>query len=71
VSGETLTLVLIFAVLALAVIAWVVYLSAGLILAFTAFVMGLPTILVILMFVIFPPTFVELTRFRGHFSMLS
>jgi hypothetical protein len=50
--------VLVFAVIALAVLAWIVYASAGLILAFTAFVMGLPTILVILMFVIFPPTFV-------------
>lgn len=50
--------IIIFIVLiaALAVIGWLCYLGAGLVLAFTAFVMELPTILSIIMFIIFPPT---------------
>jgi hypothetical protein len=39
---------------------WVFYLAAGLVLAFTGFVVGLPLLLFILMFVLLPPPFMVL-----------
>lgn len=42
----------------IAVIAWIAYLATGLTLIFTAFVMRLPAVLSILMFIIFPPTLI-------------
>jgi len=39
---------------------WVFYLAAGLVLAFTGFVIGLPLLLFILIFVLLPPPFVVL-----------
>lgn len=56
--SETVVVALVAAVLVIGVLLWIVYVAAASILAFTAFVMGLPTILAILMFIIFPPTFV-------------
>ncbi len=56
-SDEALTLIIV-GVIALAIIGFLLYLAAGLILAFTAFVIKLPLILSILMFVLFPPSFI-------------
>ena len=51
--GVTVMLVLI--ALGLGLLVWIVRLASDLILAFTYFVMGLPFILTILLFVLFPP----------------
>ena len=56
--SETVVVVLVAAVIIIGVVVWIVQIAAASILAFTAFVMGLPTVLAILMFIIFPPTFV-------------
>lgn len=56
--SDTVVVVLVAAFIIIGVIAWIVQIAAASILAFTAFVMGLPTVLAILMFIIFPPTFV-------------
>ena len=53
------TLVIIAIVLgALAIIVFVLYLAAGLVLMFTAFVYQLPLIISIIMFIVFPPTLI-------------
>jgi len=54
--SEDAWIILIVAILAVALIAWVIQLASGLILIFTYFVMGLPTLVAILMFVLFPPS---------------
>lgn len=44
--------------LALGLIVWLVPVAARAVLAFTAFLMGLPFLLTILVFILFPPTLV-------------
>lgn len=44
--------------LALGLIIWLVPVAARLVLAFTAFLMGLPFLVTILVFILFPPTLV-------------
>ncbi len=59
--SDTAVLIIVIAVIALAILAivvWLLYLAAGLVLAFTAFVMELPIIVTILMFILFPPTLI-------------
>ncbi len=56
--SDTAILIIIGVVVALVVVVWLLYLAAGLVLMFTAFVMTLPTIVAILMFILFPPTFI-------------
>lgn len=51
-------IIIIAVVVALMIVGWLLYLAAGLVLLFTAFVMELPTILAIVMFIIFPPTLI-------------
>lgn len=52
----------VFLIIALFVVVtvagWLIYLGYNLILAFTVFVMGLPLIFMILLFVLFPPSFI-------------
>ena len=56
-SDDTLIIIVVI-VIALAIIVWLLYLAAGLVLVFTAFVIELPLILSIIMFIIFPPTLI-------------
>jgi hypothetical protein len=49
---------LVILLLALGLIVWLVPVAARLVLAFTAFLMGLPFLLTILVFILFPPTLV-------------
>jgi len=56
--GDTVFIVIVVAVVAVIVIGWLLYLAAGLIMLFTAFVAELPVIISILLFVLFPPTLV-------------
>ena len=62
-SNTALTITVLVAgfvvlLLALALIAWLVPFVARLVLAFTAFVMDLPLLLGLLLFILFPPTLV-------------
>lgn len=56
--SDEVVLIIVVAVIGLVIVGWVLYLAAGLVLAFTAFVMELPTIVTVLMFIVFPPTFI-------------
>ena len=56
--GDDAILIIIVLVIALMLIGWLLYLAAGLVLLFTAFVMQLPIILSIIMFILFPPTLI-------------
>ncbi len=49
--SDTAILIIIGVVLALAVVVWLLYLAAGLVLMFMAFVRELPAIVAILMFI--------------------
>ena len=58
-SDESILLIVIIAVIiALGIVAWLLRLCIGLVLVFTAFVNELPFFLVILMFILFPPTLI-------------
>jgi len=62
-SDATLVIIVVFAALmalslVLGLIVWLVPIAARLVLAFTAFLMGLPFLLTILVFILFPPTLV-------------
>lgn len=54
----TAILIIFGVVIALGIVVWLLYLAAGLVLMFTAFVMQLPIIVAILMFILFPPTLI-------------
>lgn len=56
--SDTAIIIIIGVVIALVIVVSLLYLAAGLVLMFTAFVMELPTIVTILMFILFPPTFI-------------
>lgn len=56
--SDTAILIIIGVVVVLAIVVWLLYLAAGLVLMFTAFVMELPTMVAILMFILFPPTLI-------------
>ncbi len=56
--SDTAILIIIGVVVALVIVVWLLYLAAGLVLMFTAFVTELPTIVAVLMFILFPPTFI-------------
>jgi len=62
-SDATLVIIVVFAALmalslVLGLIVWLVPIAARLVLAFTAFLMGLPFLLTILVFILFPPSLV-------------
>ena len=56
--SDTAVLIIVIAVIALAIVVWLLYLAAALVLVFAAFVMELPIIVTILMFILFPPTLI-------------
>lgn len=56
--SETAILIAFAVVIGLGMLIWVLYLAATLVLLFTAFVIQLPIIFSILMFILFPPTFI-------------
>ena len=56
--SEEAIIIIILAIIAIFIIGWLLYLAAGLVLVFTAFVMELPIILAIIMFILFPPTLI-------------
>jgi len=53
---EDTVIIIVVVAIALIVLVWLLYFAAGLVLVFTVFVMELPIVLTILMFIIFPPT---------------
>jgi len=62
-SDATVVIIVVFAALmalslVLGLIVWLVPIAARLVLAFTAFLMGLPLLLTILIFILFPPTLI-------------
>lgn len=56
--SDTAILIIFAGVIALGIVVWLLYLAAGLVLLFTTFVMQLPIIVAILMFILFPPTLI-------------
>ena len=56
--SETAIAIIALVIFAVLIIGWLLYLAAGLVLVFTAFVMKLPTILAIIMFILCPPTLI-------------
>lgn len=56
--SDDAVVVFILIAIALMVLALLLYLAAGLVIVFAAFVMELPLIIAVLMFVLFPPTLV-------------
>lgn len=56
-SDDAVIIIVVIAI-ALIVLVWLSYLAAGIVLAFTAFVMDLPLIVTVLMFILFPPTLI-------------
>ena len=56
--GNEAILTILGLVIGLMLIGWLLYLGAALVLAFTNFVMQLPMIISIIMFILFPPTII-------------
>lgn len=56
-SNEVVAIIVI-ALIVLAIVVWLLYLASALILGFTVFVLELPLIVSIIMFIVFPPTLI-------------
>jgi hypothetical protein len=54
-TGTEIFWLLVIVAAVIAIVGWLLYLAAGLVLLFTVFVMGLHPILAILLFILFPP----------------
>jgi hypothetical protein len=66
--SDSAVLFLFFGFVALTLIGGALYLASGLLVIFAIFVMGLPTLVAVLLFILFPPAF--LAFLGGYFLML-